>query len=121
MRVLRGVLLLFLCAAAAWCADISGQWKAEWSEMRGPAKQSIFTFKQDGTALTGTLKSEDSELAIRQGKVSGEDVSFVVANKIGNRELAMTYTGKISGNEIKFALSFEGAGRTWDLTATKVQ
>jgi hypothetical protein len=27
--VLRGVLLLILCAAAAWCADIGGQWTAE--------------------------------------------------------------------------------------------
>ena len=120
MRALQGVLLLMLCAAAAWSADISGQWKAQWSEMRGPAKQSIFTFKQDGATLTGTLKSEDSELPIRQGKVNGEEVSFVVVNKVGNRELTMTYTGKISGSEIKFELSFEGAGRTWDLTATKV-
>jgi hypothetical protein len=120
MRAWRGVLLLILCAAAAWSADISGQWKAEWAEGRGATRQSIFTFKQDGTTLTGTLKGDDSELPIRQGKVNGDDVSFVVVNKIGNRELTMTYTGKISGSEIKFALSFEGAGRTWDMTATKV-
>ena len=82
-------------------------------------RQSAFTFKQDGTALTGALKSEGSELQIREGKVNGDDVSFVVAQKIGNREVTLTYTGRVSGNEIKFTVSFAGSDRSWDMTAKK--
>jgi len=29
VRMMRGVLLLVLCAVGAWAADISGQWKGE--------------------------------------------------------------------------------------------
>jgi hypothetical protein len=121
MRALRVVLLSILCAAAARSADIGGQWKAEWVEGRGAGRQSTLTLKQDGATLTGTLSGEGTELQIRQGKVNGDDVSFVVANKIGNREEKLTYTGKVSANGIKFTISFEGSGRTWDMTATRVQ
>ena len=117
--LLRGVLLSILCAAAAWCADISGQWTAEWSNGGGSLGHSTLTFKQDGTTLTGAMKSEESELQIREGKVNGDDVSFVVAQKIGNREVALTYTGRLSGSEIKFTVSFAGSDRTWDMTAKK--
>jgi uncharacterized lipoprotein YehR (DUF1307 family) len=121
MRALRAVLLLILCAAAARSADISGQWKAEWREGRDPAKQSTFTFKQDGATLTGTLSGEGTEFPIRQGKVTGDDVTFVVVNKVGARETTLTYTGKVSGAEMKLTIVFDGSPRTWDMTATKVR
>jgi hypothetical protein len=70
--------------------------------------------------LTGTISSEGGELQIREGKVSGDSVSFVTVQKIGNREATMTYTGRIAGSEIKFKVSFPGADRSWDLTAKKV-
>jgi hypothetical protein len=111
---------MLLCAAAAWPADISGQWKAEWAAGGGVSKQSIFTFKQDGTTLTGTIGGEGGELQISEGKVNGDDVAFVVARKIGSREATMTYTGRVSGSEIKFKVSFPGTERTWDMTATRV-
>ncbi|MGA3096189.1 MAG: hypothetical protein ABSF25_07015 [Bryobacteraceae bacterium] len=119
-RASRAVLLFILCAAFAWAADISGQWTADWSDYGGGAvRHSTFTFKQDGTTLTGATKGEGSELQIRDGKVNGDDVSFVIAQKIGNREVTLTYTGRVSGNEIKFTVSFAGSDRTWDMTAKK--
>jgi len=120
-RASRAVLLFILCAAFAWAADISGQWTADWSDYGGGAvRHSTFTFKQDGTTLTGTVKGEGSEeLQIREGKVNGDGVSFVVASKIGNREATMTYTGRVSGDEIKFRVSFPGSDRSWDMTAKK--
>ena len=119
-RASRAVLLFTLCAAAAWCADISGQWTAEWSDYGGGSlRHNTFTFKQDGATLTGAMKSEANELQIREGKVNGDDVSFVVAQKIGNREVSLTYTGRISGSEIKFTVSFAGSDRSWDMTAKK--
>jgi hypothetical protein len=119
-KALRGVLLFILCAVAAWPADISGQWKAEWADYgaRG-GSWNTFTFKQDGATLTGTVKGEGSELPIREGKVNADDVSFVVAQKIGNREVTLTYTGRVSGSEIKFTVSFAGRDRSWDMTAKK--
>jgi hypothetical protein len=119
-RASRAVLLFILCAAFAWAADISGQWTADWADYGGGSpRHNTFTFKQDGTTLTGAVKSEGGELQIREGKVNGDNVSFVLAQKIGNREVALTYTGQVSGNEIKFTVSFAGSDRTWDMTAKK--
>jgi hypothetical protein len=118
--VLRGILLSILCAAFAWSADINGQWTAEWTDYGGGSpRHNTFTFRQDGNTLTGAVKSEGGELQIREGKVNGDDVSFVLAQKIGNREVTLSYTGRVSGNEIKFTVSFAGSDRSWDMTAKK--
>ena len=120
-RALLGILVLVLFVAPAWCADISGQWKGEWTDYGSrDVRQNTLTFKQDGANLTGTIGSEGGELQIRDGKVSGDSVSFTVAQKIGNREATMTYTGRIAGSEIRFKVSLPGADRSWDMTAKKV-
>jgi hypothetical protein len=120
-RASLGVLLWVFFVTAAWSADISGQWKGEWTDYGSrDIRQNTLTFKQDGANLTGTLSSEGVELQIREGKVSGDVVSFVVVQKIGNREATMNYTGRITGSEIRFKVSFPGAERSWDMTARKV-
>ena len=71
MRLAAQVVTLILCATAAWSADITGQWKAEWADYgasRGSFRQNTFTFQQDGTALTGTLKGEGGEITDSPGQ-----------------------------------------------------
>jgi len=115
------ILLLALSAAPAWSADISGQWKGEWLDYQARVTtQNTFTFKQDGTNLTGTVKSESGELQIRDGKVSGDNISFTVVQKIGKREATLNYAGRISGSEIKFKVTFPGADQFWIVNAKKV-
>jgi hypothetical protein len=115
------ILLLVLFAAPAWCADISGQWKGEWVDYQARVTtQNTFTFKQDGTNLSGTISGEAGELQIRDGKVSGDNVSFAVVQRIGKREATMNYAGRISGNEIRFKVTFPGAEQFWVVTAKKV-
>jgi len=115
-----GILVWILFVVPAWSADISGQWKGEWTDYRSrEIRQSTLTFKQDGANLTGTVGNEAGELQIRDGKVSGDNVSFTIAQKIGNREATMAYTGRVSGGVIKFKVSFTGADRSWDMTAKK--
>ena len=119
-RASLGILAWVLFVAPAWSADISGQWKGEWTDYGSrEIRQNTLTFKQDGANLTGTVRNEASELQMRDGKVSGDNVSFTVAQKIGNREATMTYTGRISDGVIKFKVSFTGADRSWDMTAKK--
>jgi len=65
-----------------------------------------FTLKQDGATLTGKANvdrdGEKREAELKEGKVDGDTVTFVELLKIQDNELRITYTGKISGNEIKF-------------------
>jgi len=118
----RGVLLVVLCAAGAWAADISGQWKGEWTEFvdSKPPTPYTFTFKQDGASLTGTVANEGADEQIRDGKVNGDRVSFVVVRSVGPREVTLTYSGRVDGGEITFKVSLPGSERDWRMTAKKM-
>jgi hypothetical protein len=106
-------------ALGAWAADISGQWKGEWTDSRDTPPYT-FTFKQDGASLTGTVNSEGGEVQIRNGKVSGDRISFVVVRTIGPREMTATYSGRVDGGEITFKVTLPGSERDWHMTAKKV-
>jgi uncharacterized protein (DUF2147 family) len=112
-------------AVAAPAADISGRWKAEYKTTYGGAPresgETTFTFKQNGEELTGTVTSTAlGEVQIREGKVSGDDVSFVVSRSYNGRERKMTYAGKVAGDEITFQTSMEGFGRGLRMIAKKL-
>jgi hypothetical protein len=113
--------LVVLFAAGAWAADISGQWKGEWTDSRDTPPYT-FTFKRDGARLTGTVGGEyGGDLQIREGKVSGDRVSFVVVRSVGAREMTAPYSGRVDGGEITFKVSLPGSEREWHITAKKVQ
>jgi hypothetical protein len=118
--MIRGILLVVLLAAGAWAADISGQWKGEWTDSRDTPPYT-FTFQQDGASLTGTISSENGDLQIRDGKVSGDRVSFVVVRSVGAREMTATYSGRVDGGEITFKVSLPGSERDWHMIAKRVQ
>ena len=118
--MMRRILLVVLFAVGAWAADISGKWKGEWTDSRDTPPYT-FTFTQDGASLTGTVGTGDGDLQIRDGKVSGDRVSFVVVRKVGAREMTASYSGRVDGGEITFKVSLPGSERDWHITAKKVQ
>ena len=118
--MMRRILLVVLFAVSAWAADISGKWKWEWTDSRDTPPYT-FTFTQDGASLTGTVGTGDGDLQIRDGKVSGDRVSFVVVRKVGAREMTASYSGRVDGGEITFKVSLPGSERDWHLIAKKVQ
>src|ERR1041385_7569417 len=98
------LLTLAIASLSALAADITGIWKAEFNTQRGLQKYN-FTLKQDGTGVTGKANAEREgekrEAELKEGKVEGDTVTFVEPLKIQDNEIQITYTGKISGNEIK--------------------
>ena len=99
-------LALAVASLSALAADVTGTWKAEFDTQRGLQKYT-FTFKQDGTNVTGKASverdGEKREAELKEGKVEGDTITFVEPLKIQDNEVRITYTGKISGNEIKFS------------------
>jgi len=99
------LLTLAIASLSAFAADITGTWKAEFDTQRGLQKYT-FTLKQDGTSVTGKAnverEDEKRDAEFKDGKVDGDTVTFVEPLKIQDNEIKITYTGKISGNEIKF-------------------
>lgn len=105
--------VLVLLPAVAFGADASGTWKAEFSTPDGTARVNTFTFKVNGGNLTGTVAGAQDETPIKDGKISGDDISFSAERPFGT----FTYTGKIKGNEIVLKVSFNG--QTFEMTAKK--
>jgi len=122
--MLATITLIF--GASAGAADISGKWIASVTSPSGsPGGDRIFTFKVDGDKLTGTIINQTTVNAvfevegqpkmvgklttqtgtpseISEGKVAGNDISFVTVSRMGQNEMKTTYKGTVSGDEIKF-------------------
>ena len=121
-RVLvRALALVSVFLTAAWAADVSGKWKAEYESPDGQTRTSMFTFQVDGEKLTGTVGSARGESPISEGKVSGDEISFVVVRKFQDNEFKMNYKGKVAGDEIKLTVTanFGGEERTFEMTAKR--
>src|SRR4026207_1328139 len=105
MKTYVTFLSLALFSLSAFAADVTGTWKAEFETQRGLQKYT-FTLKQDGTSVTGKASVERDgqkrEAELKEGKVEGDTVTFVEPLKIQDNDIRITYTGKISGTEIKF-------------------
>ena len=115
MKTHTTLLILEALSLSALAADVTGTWKAEFDTPRGLQKYT-FTLKQDGASVTGKANverdGEKREAELKEGKVEGDTVTFVEPLKIQDNELRITYTGKISGNEIKFTRKVGDFGST---------
>ena len=106
-----------ISALAALAADISGNWKASTEGPNGPMERT-FTFKQDGSKLTGeTTSSLIGKSTIADGKVDGDTVTFSITADVGGEKMTINYKGKINGNEIK--LTSDAGGQSYQWTAKK--
>jgi len=109
MRLGALVLGLFLVTAMpAIAADVDGKWSGNIATPNGDA-QVGFTFKADGTSLTGTTTGIDGmEVPIKNGKVEGSNISFVVSLDFGGMAFDLSYKGVVSPAEIKLTADFMG-------------
>jgi hypothetical protein len=105
--LLIGVFLLLTLLTPAWPADILGNWIAKVQGRQG-AVETIFSFKVNGTELTGTVTNAQGKTAIREGKINGDEIYFVVIHSVGGNERKLEYKGQVSLNEIRFTLEAQG-------------
>jgi hypothetical protein len=99
---------LLLALAAAYAADVTGKWVAEMPGRNGTT-QTTFTFKVDGAKLTGTMQGAQGDpVELTEGKVDGDNISFVTVRNMGGNEFKITWKGTVSGDEIKLTREFAG-------------
>src|SRR2546430_8732728 len=78
MRVIAIMLVLVVVSITAYAADVDGTWTGSVSGPQGEFPVS-FTFKADGSKLTGTtLGFDGSEVPIADGKIAGNTITFSV-------------------------------------------
>jgi hypothetical protein len=116
----RLLLALSLTAFVAFGADVTGKWTGQVPGRDGQMRDQTLNLKSDGSTVTGTVSGgRGGDVEIKEGKVSGDDVSFVVVRSFGGNEIKMNYKGKVTGNEIKFNVSM--GERAYDFVAKKAQ
>lgn len=107
--------LLYICAAlmltlgtltAHAATDFSGNWTGDMKGPDGGAGFTIsFTFKQDGTSLTGSVAGPQGDpIPISDGKVDGDKITFTVSFNGMVIRHAGTFTASADGDSIKLTL-----------------
>jgi hypothetical protein len=112
-----GAVVLLALLTSAWAADIFGNWIAQGtlheslrtqSNLTNAWVETVFSFKVNGTELTGTVADAEGNTAIREGKINGDEISFVVIHSVGGNEKKLAYKGQVSLNEIRFTVEVQG-------------
>ena len=108
---------MVVLAASALGADVSGTWTASFDTQIG-VQNYTYVFKADGAQLTGKASSQNGESEIQEGKVDGDKISFTENLVFQGMTIRIEYTGKITGDEIRFTRKVGDFG-TEELTAKR--
>jgi hypothetical protein len=84
--------------------SVAGKWKGEFDSQIG-LQRYTYDFKVSGTNLTGTAigirEDGTNNVAITEGKINKDEISFVESLQFNDNDVRIEYTGKVSGDEIK--------------------
>jgi len=121
-RMLLPVILMFvlvLAATPARAADVDGKWSGSLDTPMG-AVQVGFNFKADGAALTGTTTGPDgAEVPIKNGKIDGNKISFVVTIDFGGMMFDLNYTGEVGPEVTKLTIDIMGMPMSFEVKKAK--
>jgi len=112
-------LALMLGASAAMAADISGTWVGTAQGPGGGDMQLTFTFRQDGTSLTGSVRGPMGDaMDISNGKIDGDKFTFDVSFN----GMTIHHECTVNGDEIKMTTKPEtGNSPGVELTLKRVK
>jgi hypothetical protein len=122
-------IVLFAVAFAALAADVGGKWVAQVAGRNG-TQEVTFNLKADGSTLTGTVTGgmggrggggAPRAVEISDGKIDGANVSFAVKVENNGQARVTTYSGTLSGDELKLKQTRQGRNgeQTADITAKR--
>lgn len=124
-KLLFVVTIALVAAFSLLAADATGKWVAEQPGRNGgPPRQITFDLKAEGSTLTGTMTggmgrggAAPAAIAISDGKVDGDKVTFTVKRETPNGPMETKYNGTISGDEMTLKFTMMDQERT--LTAKR--
>ena len=113
------VAFLLILFGEGWAADILGNWIAKIPGSQGTI-EIVFSFKVDGTKLTGTASDSRSKTAITEGEINGNEISFTVIGRAADNGMTLEYRGKVGLNEIQFTRKpKDGTGQPQEFIAKR--
>jgi hypothetical protein len=111
-------LAILLAATPAFAADVDGKWSGTISVDGVGDVPVAFEFKADGATLTGsTLSPDGMAVNIKDGKIDGDKITFLVSLDFGGMPLDIAYSGVVSPAELK--MKAEVVGMTMDFVVKK--
>lgn len=117
-KLLLVITILLVASFAVMAADVSGKWTFEQPGRGGnPGRPVTITLKADGSTLTGTMPAGGrggggDPIAISDGKVDGNNVSFTVKREFNGNSIVTKYEGTVNGDEMKLKITRNGQDGT---------
>ncbi len=122
MKILGLFLLGVAVSSSLDAASIDGRWATEFDTQVGVQKY-VFDLTAQGAGLTGQAAwermGEKGVTPITEGKISGNQVSFVEIMAFEDLEVPAVYQGTLAGDEIKFTRTIGDFGSE-DFVAKRV-
>ena len=111
--------LLLVVAGLAFGADVDGKWTGTVSTPGGD-RPITFVFKAAGATLTGSMLGQaNNQIAIKDGKINGNNISFSVTIDMGGDSMKLDYKGVVSADQIK--LSGVSMGQPFELALKRAK
>lgn len=114
---------LALAGTAPAQDSVAGKWQAQFNSQIG-RQIYTYTFHVDGTNVTGRAASirnnVTNDVAITEGSISTNGISFVESLKMQDNDIRIEYTGKVAGDELKLHRKV-GDFAEYDITAKRVK
>ena len=102
------IFALLLATASAFAADVDGKWSGSFTTPQGEMQIS-FDLKADGEKLNGKMQITGlNPTDIKDGKVTGDKVNFAAEIEFGANIIPITFTGVMTGEELKLSVNAMG-------------
>jgi len=105
MTFCRVITVFVLAVASCLASDADGKWAGNINTPNGPIPVS-FDLTTNGNVVTGTTVGPQGEVKITNGKLEGNLLSFALTFNVAGTNLTIRYKGIVSNDHINFTLSF---------------
>ena len=98
--------------------DIAGKWYLSFDSAMGPMNW-VAAFEQEGNEFSGTCDIGMGEMPVKEGRVEGNRISFVVELNMPGHEMPLSFDGTVEGDEASGILTGMGDDQEWTGTRKK--
>jgi hypothetical protein len=98
-------------------AEVNGKWGGKLDSGEGELQ---FSFKVDGSALSGSMSGVEGKPFPLTGKLDGDKISFTVEAEYQGNPVKLVLNGQVTGEEMKLNISTADASWSSSLTAKKL-
>ena len=126
MKTLKLLAALVLFAAPVSAQDtakvatakVAGSWDFSFTSPQGAATWRI-KFDQAGDTLRGSAATDFGQLDVRDGWITGDDMSFSLSLNFNGQMITVNFAGKVKGDTVQGNVGVPEANMTFPFTAVK--